>query len=171
MKCSKATPARLAGLSLLGTLIVVSGFLLIFAISPYRNTQNIWLFGSSFIAFVVVPVAICCGGFYLSIRAQQRLNKGIAARLWTEEELQPVRSLFESWPVRSALWVLIGAGLVMLLIDNSHLHHGSSIGFWICFVLLNWLMGLKQSLVPSDSSEPRFQLQTSAPLQSEHWGE
>jgi hypothetical protein len=171
MKRSKASPVRLVGLSLLGTLVVVSGFLLILAISPYRNTQNIWLFGSRLIAFVFFPVAIFCGGFYLSIRAQQKLSKGIGAGRWTEAELQPVRSLFESWPVRSASWVLIGTAVVTLLIDSSHPHHGFSIGFWICFVLLNWLMGFKRSLIPPSTSEPRFQLQTSAPLQSEHWGE
>lgn len=168
MQRSDATPVRLAVLSLVGTLIGVVGLI---AVTPHRNVHGVWSFWGSLIAFIVVPLAICCSGFYVSIRAQHRLKDGIDVDRWTDAELKPLRSLFERLPIRLAPWVIVGAGLVMLLIESSHPHRGFSLGFWICFLFGNALMGLKHSLAEPEQSQPSSWLHSSVPLQSKHWGD
>jgi len=171
MQRSKATPARLAGLSVLGTLIAASEFVAIFATRAYWGSHHGGRFWSSLLGPGFVLIAIYCGGFYLTVRAAKKLSNGIKAGRWTEAELQPVRRFFESRLMRLAPFVLIGIGFVAALIDGSYPHHGFMLGFGICFVLSIGLMQLRRSLINPVAQEPGLQLGTSAPLQSTHWGE
>ncbi len=171
MQRSKATPAQLVALSVLGSLIVASTFLVIPAASHYRNDCNGGFFGSSFIAHLVAMLAFFCGGGYLSIWAQQELSNGIQLDRWTEEQLHPMRVFSESWLATVVPAALLIVGIVLFLIETSSLHHSASIGFWVCFVLNYGLMSLKRSLAAPNPSQPASWLQSSAPIQSEHWGD
>jgi hypothetical protein len=171
MQRSKATPARLAGLSVLGTLIAAGELVVIVAVKAYWSSHlagHLWrnLLASDFVLF-----AVFCSGFYLMIRATKKLSNGIRTGWWTEAELQPVRNFFESRLMRLAPFVLIGIGLVIALIDSSYPHHDFMLSFWICFVLTTGLMQLQRSLINPVVQEPGQQLRASAPLQSKHWGE
>ena len=174
MQRSKATPARLAGLSVLGTLIAASGLVVIVATEDfYRNSHPAGHFWSSLAAFPIgfALSAIFCGGYYLTIRSTKKLSSGIKAGRWTEAELQPVRRFFESRIMRLAPLILIGIGLATALIDSSYPHYGFMLSFWICFVLIHGLLWLQRSLINPVAQEPGLQLRASAPLQSTHWGE
>lgn len=170
MKRSKATPVRLAGLSIFGSLIAASAFLVIPAASHYSNGYNGGFFGSSFIARLIAMLAFLCGGWYLSIWSQQELSNGIQLDRWTEEQLHPILAFSDSRISKIALVVLAIIGIVFYLREIPFLHHSGSSGFWICFVLCNGLMSLKRSLAPPNDSQLRPWLETSAPLQSDHWG-
>jgi len=171
MQRSKAPPARLAGLSVLGTLIVASDFVAIVAVKAYWSSHHAGHIWSSLSVPGFVLIAVFCGGYYLTIRSAKKLSNGIKAGRWSEAELQPVRRFFESRLIRLALFVLIGIGFVAALIDGSYPHHGFMLGFGICFVLSIGLMQLRRSLINPVAQEPGLQLGTSASLQSTHWGE
>lgn len=168
MKRSKATPARLAGFSLLGSLIAASAFLGAAAASHYRNFCNGVFFGSSFISYFIPMMAIVCGGGYLTIWVQRELKDGIQSYRWTDAELSSVRNLFESWPVKIASAALLSALLIVLAIALVHPHFGPV--FVACFLLSHGSSSLKSSLTTPKLSQPPW-LQGAVPLKSEHWGD
>jgi hypothetical protein len=161
MQRSKATPVQLVGLSILGSLIAASAFLVISAGSHYRHDGN----GGFLLANLIAMLAFLCGGWYLSIWAQLELSNGIQLDRWTEEQLHPVRIFSESWIAKGTPIALAVIGIALFL------HHSGSIGFWVCFVLSNGLMALRHSLAAPNDSQSTSWLESSAPLQSEHWGE
>lgn len=171
MQRPKATPARLIGLSILGTIIAASAFLVIPVALHHRSGNNGGFFGSSFFAGFIPFVVVFCGGEYLSIWSPQELRNGIQLDRWSQEQLNPVRLFSESRIARIAPIALLVIGIVLFLIETCSLHHSSSVGFWVCFILSNGLIALNRSVAPPRDSQPALWLESSAPLQSEHWGE
>jgi len=167
----KATPARLIGLSILGTIIAASAFLVVPTALHHRSGNNGGFFGSSFVAGFIPFMAVLCGGEYLSIWSSQELSNGIQLDRWTEAQLHPVRLFSESRIARIAPIALLVIGIVLFLIETCSLHHSSSGGFWVCFILSHGLIALNRSLAPPRDSQPALWLESSTPLQSEHWGE
>jgi hypothetical protein len=169
MKRSKVTPARLIGLSILGTLIAASAFLVIPIARHFRHDGS---FGGLVLASDIVMLAFLCGGGYLSFWSQQELSSGIPVERWTEEQLRPVRAFSES-PILAKVTpiALLVLGIVFYLIETSDRHHSFSMGFWVCFVLNYGLMLLNRSLAAPKDSQSASWLHSSAPLRSEHWGE
>ncbi len=77
MTPSKATPARLIGLSILGSLIAVSAFLVIFLEIHFRHHGNGGSLSGIDIANLIAILAVMGGGWYLTIWSQQELSNGI----------------------------------------------------------------------------------------------
>jgi hypothetical protein len=172
MKSSKANPARLIGLSIVGTLIAASAFLVVPIAIHFQGYGNGGPLKGIEIANLIGMLAFLCGGWYLSFRAQQELNSGISLDRWTEEQLRPVRVFSEGRILaKVAPIALLVLGIVLYLIETSSLHHSGSIGFWVCFVLCHGLMALNRSLATPKDSQSALRLESSAPLRSEHWGE
>ncbi|MEO6817460.1 MAG: hypothetical protein ABI177_12250 [Edaphobacter sp.] len=172
MKRSKATPARLIGLSILGSLITSSAFVVTFLEIPFRHHDNGGSLSGIDIVNLIAILAVMGGGWYLTIWSQQELSNGIQLDRWTEEQLRPARSFSESRLLaKVAPIALLVLGIVFYLIETSDRHHSSSIGFWACFWLSNGLTSLSRSLAPPKDSQSASWLQSSAPLRSEHWGD
>jgi hypothetical protein len=172
MKPSKTNPARLIGLSILGTMMVVSAFLVVPVGSHYRNGCNGGFSGNNYIIHLIAMLAFFCGGWYLSFWSRQQLRKGMASDRWIEEQLRPVRAFSESCILaKVAPIALLVLGIVLYLIETPDGHHSSSVGFFICFILSQGLMALNRSLKPARNSQSVSWLDSSAPLRSEHWGE
>lgn len=125
---------------------------------------------SNSIARFVAMFALLGAGYYLTVRAQQELSKGIQLERWTDDQLHSLRKFSESWPAKIILAVLI-AGMVFFLANPLSRHHSTSAGFWALFVLCNGLTSLQRSLAAPKPSQPASWLQSAAPLQSEHWGD
>jgi hypothetical protein len=167
MQCSKVTPAQLAGLSLLSSLIAASAF---FLAPIYRHLHNASFRTGSSVSLLIAMMAILCGGGYLSIWTNQELKNGVQAARWSDAQLRPLRSFFNSWHVKIASGALIAALLVLLVVDVVHSNPHSFSPFWACFILNQGLTSLRGSLAePKPSQQSR--LYPAAPLQSEHWGE
>lgn len=170
MKRSEATPGRLMGLSILGSLIAASAFLIIPARKLYWHYGNDGFFGVVIANFIVM-LALLGGGWYLSYRSQQELSKGIQFDRWTEEQLHPVEVFSKSRIATVAPVAVLVLALALYVRKNSAAHHGFAIGYWFCFVLCNGLMSLRRSLAAPKNSQSAPWLETSAPLRSEHWGD
>lgn len=170
MRRSERTPIQLAVLLLLGTLMMACCYLLASEVGQSLHLRQVGLVHSGFIVYVIALAVFFGSGAYLSIWAQEKLRNGVQSDRWNDTELSPVRVLFGSWPARIGPWVLIGTGLVMILVDSAHPHHGFMQGFWVCFLLNQGLMSLTRSLTPSSPSQPISWLQSSMPLRSDHWG-
>lgn len=172
MQSSKANPARLIGLSILGSVIAASAFLVFLVAERFRDRGHGGSLGGMIIANIIALLAFLCGGWYLSFWSQQELSNGIASDRWTEEQLRPVRAFSESRILAMvAPLALLVLGVAFYLIETSGWHHSGSIGFWVCFILSHGLMALNRSLAAPKDSQSTLWLETSAPLQSEHWGE
>jgi hypothetical protein len=171
MKRSKATPVRLVGLSILGSLIAASAFLVVPVAIHFRDHGNGRFSSGIVIANVICMLVVLCGGGYLSLWSQQELSNGISLDRWSEEQLRPVRAFSESRIAKVAPVVLLILGVVLYLTEAACLHRSVSIGFWVCFVLCNGLIGLRSSLAAPEDSPSVLWLETSEPLRSEHWGE
>ncbi|MDW5267777.1 MULTISPECIES: hypothetical protein [Acidobacteriaceae] len=170
MKRSKATPAQLVGLIILGTLIVASAFLVVPHGSHYRGDCNGGFLGFSFISHLIVMCMFFGGGGYLGWWAQQELTCGIRLERWNEEQLRSIRKYSESWVAKTGPIILLFVGVVFYLTETSQ-HHSSSVVYWVCFVLCHGQMALNRSLAPPIDSQSASRLESSAPLRSEHWGE
>lgn len=172
MTRSKATPVQLIGLSILGTVMVASAFLVVPLGSHYRNGSSGGFSGSDYVAHLIATLAFLCGGWCLSIWSQRELSNGMTSDRWTEEQLRPVRAFSESRiSAKAAPIALLVLGIVLYLIETSDRHHNISIGFCVCFALSHGLMALNRSLAAPKDSQSALWLTTSAPLRSEHWGE
>jgi hypothetical protein len=172
MTRSKATPVQLIGLSILGTIMVASAFLVVPFGSHYRNGCNGGFSGNNYVAHLMATLAFLCGGWCLSIWSQRELSNGMASDRWTDEQLRPVRALSGSGMlVTVAPIALLVLGIVLYLIETSDRDHSISIGFCVCFALSHGLMALNRSLAAPKDSQSALWLETSAPLRSEHWGE
>ena len=170
MKRSKAKPAQLAGLSVLGSVMMSVAFVVL-GLAGHHGNHGVGLLHRGLGNYLIASLMLLCGGAFLSIWEQQELSNGVQSARWTDAELSFVREIFGGWVNNIALFILMGMGMMALLMDRSHQHRNVSMVFWVCFVLGNGLMSLKRALVAPPPSQPQTWLQPSAPIHSEHWGE
>lgn len=171
MKRSEATPARLVGLIILSTLLVAGTFLVIPNGSHYRGGCYGGFLGFSFLSHLIGMFMLFGVGGYLGWWAYLELTCGIRLERWNEEQLRTMRKLSQSWPAQRAPFMLLGLGVISFLFETCYLNHTVSLGFWICFVLNYGVAGVLRSLAPPRSAEQTTSwLHSSAPLQSDHWG-
>ena len=114
----------------------------------------------------LIPLAL---GFYITLRAQNRLKAGIDAEQFSPDELNSLRST-----IGSIQWVAVAGGLLMISVGcmfffalrDTHPHPS----VWFFLTLAQNLMRHPAVLrAPAVKSSP-VDWRQRPPLQSQHWG-
>jgi hypothetical protein len=109
-------------------------------------------------------------GVVISLFAASDLENGIAAERWSQSEIDTVRNFFMSrWTMVITIGIFIVGLIVSVLFLFRVWNHPNHLGFAFLFMgqtFVGLLRAVKQPLLAS----PKPRLNSSAPLQSQHWG-
>jgi hypothetical protein len=107
-------------------------------------------------------------GFGMAIAAVVKLRNGIKKGVWTELELEALRRR-----VRNPVWSVISVGLFILGIGFVVTDHGFGHTGLFCFFIAPFqiLMNVVNATRPAANTQDRIDLNGSAAMQSEHWGD
>jgi hypothetical protein len=107
-------------------------------------------------------------GFCMAIVAVTRLRRGVKRNVWTELELETLRRL-----LRNPLWVTVSVALFLLALGLAVMDHGSGHAGLFCFLIApsQTLMNLVNATKSVATTQDRIDLNGSAAMRSEHWGD
>ena len=128
----------------------------------------VWWRGAPMAARIAVAIAglVALLTMYLPIPA---LRKGVRLEQWDEGELRRVRAVLGR-PWANVLMVLLFAGMLLFFLGMPEGHFPPY--YWMCFVLVQSLGGVRNALrEPRESVPATLRIDELKPIQSEHWGE
>jgi hypothetical protein len=107
-------------------------------------------------------------GFCMAIVAVTRLRRGVKRNVWTELELETFRRR-----LRNPLWVTVSVALFLLGLGLAVMDHGSGHAGLFCFLVApsQTLINLVNATKSVATTQDRMDLNGSAAMRSEHWGE
>jgi cytochrome bd-type quinol oxidase subunit 2 len=165
MPSPSPTPLRLVHLTLTGSALLTLGFVVDQLPLPPARFHSL-----SLLTLVALPLLIAA--FALTLFNQQRLSKGVKARIWTEDQLNQARKLIDQpWLTTCQFVLLFGAVAAFFTRTLAHWHAPST--FLLLMLAGNGITTLKLALRKSTppTSGPRIDWTTIQPIHSNHWGD
>ncbi len=167
----KPNPSRLALVALAGSLLATATIFVSFIHVPLVEVtghgigSTLWRNSLRCLGYMG-PILI---GLPPTFWAERRLRRGIHDELWTEAELDRVRTL-----VQKPFWRWFSFGLIAVCLFLFVFRQGFNLGFFIGMLIYpsQVAMRIRQLVTPAEA--PKILLrewQSSKPIHSEHWGE
>jgi hypothetical protein len=155
---SQYAPARLAALSILGSLLCPFGFGILYL--SRRCGVDYSLIATGIVSLIL--------GFVLFSKADTRLTDDTRNQRWTSDELRSLRTVMQH-PVWN---YLIGALLLGQLAPFVFIAHHPSVGQWL-FIPSLAIIRVRGALRPPTSRPSATSLLSNdlRPIHSDHWGE
>jgi len=113
-------------------------------------------------------------GIAISLWAERRFRRGFQDEIWSEAQLEPVRTLLAKpfWNRTTwLLWLLLGFAVVSIIYSASTSHSGGALIYILLFPIQT-AMRIRQLVTPKiESTGVLKNWQNFKPIHSEHWGE
>lgn len=163
-----ANPAHLARVFLLGTFVLMAALMTSLFAGHYRhlNARVDFIGCTVLTGFLFVIGSSLVGWSWCAIR------HGISQARWKNTETDPVRRALWSRPVSLVMFGILGAGFISLL-EHSFTKARTEVGsdiFVSCLLIFTLITNLKASFAKSSDTAIRLDIQSIAPVQSEHGG-
>jgi hypothetical protein len=156
----KPSPKLLVTWAIAGAVLATSPWLLSFVHIPRLSVNGsgfwavLWMNRLRFVAYFA-PFAI---GIAISLWAEQQLKRGFQDEIWSEAELESVRTLITK-PVWSwASWLLIGAAVVSVIFSARTAHTDGNFFYTLIFPILT-ATRIRQLVTPKIESTIGLNLQ------------
>ncbi len=149
--------AKLALLSVLCSLIVCLALLI-----PWSRVSHSRLFGA-YLLLCIVVVPVCA---ILSLKFATDLRHGVENEDWTEAQLEPLRTHFES---RYCTALSIGLSVAFFILEFPLKRRFGGLG-WGCFLFSQIIFQLRIALKRRPAPTPPNQWDNPAPIHSDQWG-
>jgi hypothetical protein len=169
MTAMKPNAVHLARWSLVGAFTAASSFFLTFAPIAHQVPSHPGLLALNWanrnrLMVVFLPLV---GGLIIWYLANRRFSRGFADGVWSEAELEQVRSLLN----RSVwMWTFVAFGTAALLAFCLGNTNSGSL-FIVTTFPMHAISGLKRLLSPPKERDGLIRWRDSKPLRSEHWGD
>jgi hypothetical protein len=159
-------PTRWAAWAALGSLLMVTPAL--FALVKLPDFLAFWDAPSAAWPMRLLRLGPFLVGFCMAIVAVTRLRRCVKRNVWTELELETFRRR-----LRNPVWVTVSVALCLLGLGLVVMDHGSGHADLFCFLLApaQTLMNLVNATKSVATTQDRIDLNGSAAMRSEHWGE
>jgi hypothetical protein len=169
----KPDPKQLVTWAITGALIAASTWFLSFVHVPRLSPGGdgfwavLWAGRLRFVAYFA-PFAI---GLALCLWAELRFKRGLKAEIWSEAELEPVRTMVARplWSWTS--WLLIGTAVVAVILMAFTAGAGHMALFYILIYPIQIAARIRQLLTPKVKTDGLKDWQSIKPIQSDHWGQ
>jgi len=155
-----SSPTRLAVLSILGSLLIIGAFLVLYF---WRSSPGCGC------PMMLASFASIVTGLVLSLRANSHLKQGIANKEWSEEQLAPLRTAAQ-WPIWTPLGIVLVLASVWCMFFGGHTLHRLT---WSFLLPAQAISQLRQALTPRRPFRPKESILHSqlGPIHSDRWGE